>query len=53
MAFGRTWGEDLAGMVIAASDVTFAQAEEWERRVAAADPDPATVSARWVGNAGP
>lgn len=51
MAFGRTWGEDLAGMVIAAGDVTFAQAEEWERRVAAADPDPATASARWVGNA--
>jgi hypothetical protein len=51
VAFGRTWGEDLAGMVIAASDVTFAQAEEWERRVAAADPDPAPVSARWVGNA--
>jgi len=35
--FERVWDEDVAGMMIAASDQTFANVEEWERRITGKD----------------
>jgi hypothetical protein len=47
--FGRVWDQDVAGMMDVASDQTYANVAEWQRRIAGKDDGGLTF--QWVENA--